>query len=82
MSLIIILAALALLFGAAILIIKFAKFISGHGETLTKILLGVCVVMLILASIAYFKPDLIPQLTVACDTVATAIKGFVKPFIG
>ena len=81
MSLVIILAALALLLGAAMLFIKAAAFVAEHGETLTKVLFAVTVVLLIMASVAHFKPELSPALTHACNVVAESIKGFVKPFV-
>lgn len=82
MSLIIILATVACLFGAAIIFIKISGWIAGHAESLTKILFAVAVLLLIAAAIAHFKPELVPSLTVACNTMADAIKGFAKPFIG
>jgi len=81
MSLVIILSALALLLGAAMLFIKAAAFVAEHGETLTKVLFATTIVLLILASIAHFKPELSPSLTHACDVVAESIRGFVKPFV-
>ena len=82
MSLIIILAALALLLGTAILFIKIASFVAENGESLTKALLAATFILLILAAIAHFKPELIPGLTQVCNTVAAAIQGFAKPLIG
>jgi multisubunit Na+/H+ antiporter MnhC subunit len=81
MSLLIILGALALVLGIVFLVVKAATFLATHGETIIKIALAVTVVLLILASVAYFKPDAVPNLTHACNTVAEAIKAFVKPFI-
>jgi hypothetical protein len=80
MSLVIILSALALLLGAAMLFIKAAAFVAEHGETLTKVLFATTVVLLILASIAHFKPELSPALTQACNKVADCIRLIVKPY--
>jgi hypothetical protein len=82
MSLVIILAAVALIFGALVLFIKIAGWVATHAESLTKILFAVAVLLLIAATLAHFKPELVPSLTTACNTVAEAIKGAVKPFIG
>ena len=81
MSLLVILGAIALLFGALILFIKIASWVAGHAESLTKLLFAVAILLLIAASVAHFKPELVPQLTTVCNTVATAICGFVKPFV-
>jgi hypothetical protein len=81
MTLIIIFCALALLFGAAILILKMASWLAENAEWLTKLLFGVAVLLLIGASIAQWKPDLCPILTKACNTTSDSIKGFVKPFV-
>lgn len=82
MSLVIILAAVALVFGALVLFIKIAGWVAEHAESLTKILFAVAILLLIAAAVAQWKPDLVPSLTTACNTVAASIKGFVKPFIG
>lgn len=82
MSLVIILAAVACLFGAAMIFIKVSGWIAGHAESLTKIMFAVAVLLLIAAAVAHFKPELVPALTTACNIVADAIKGFTKPFIG
>jgi hypothetical protein len=81
MSLIIILAAVALIFGALIIFIKLSSWIASNAESLTKLLFGVAVLLLIAASVAHFKPELVPQLTSVCNTVADSIRGFVKPYI-
>ena len=81
MSLIIILGAIALIFGALILSIKIASWVATHAESLTKILFAVAVLLLIAATVAHYKPELVPQMTTVCNTVAEAIKGAVKPFI-
>jgi len=81
MSLLIILAAIALIFGALILFIKIASWVASHAESLTKILFAVAILLLIAASVAQWKPDLLPQLTSICDTVAKSIQGAVKPFV-
>jgi hypothetical protein len=80
MNLVIILCALALVLGIAILFIKAAKFIAEHGEQLTKLLLVLTIVLIGLAALSYFKPELIPQLTVACNKVADCIRLIVKPY--
>jgi hypothetical protein len=81
MSLLVILGAIALLFGALIIFIKIAAWVASNAESLTKLLFGVAVLLLIAASVAHFKPELVPQLTSVCNTVAESIRGFVKPFV-
>ena len=81
MNLVIILAAVALLFVALILFIKISSWIAQHAESLTKVLFGVAILLLIAAGVAAWKPELCPQLTQACDTVAKSIKGFAQPFL-
>ena len=81
MNTLVILGALALIFGAAVFYIKISKWIAENADGLTKLVFGLAVVVLILAGIDYFKPDLIPGLRSGIDTIADSIKGFVKPYI-
>ena len=82
MSLLVILGAIVLLFGALIIFIKIASWVASNAESLTKILFAVAVLLLIATTVAHFKPELVPELTAACNIVADAIKGFTKPFVG
>lgn len=82
MSLIIILATLALILGSTILAIKVAKFIAEKGESLTKIILVLVLVVGLLATVAFVWPDLMPQLTKVCNVMADAIKSLYRPYVG
>lgn len=82
MSLIIILATLALILGSTIIAIKVAKFVAEKGESLTKIILVLVLILGALSAVAYVWPDLMPQLTKVCNGVAEAIKGLYRPYVG
>lgn len=80
MNLVILLCAMALVLGIAIIFIKIAKFIAEHGEQLTKLLLVLTIVLIGLATLSHFKPELVPSLTIACNKVADCIRLIVKPY--
>jgi vacuolar-type H+-ATPase subunit I/STV1 len=81
MTIVVLLGAIALLFGCLIIFIKIIILLASYAEAMIKMLFMVAIVMMVGVCVAYYKPEMYPHITTMCHTTSDFIKELIKPFI-